>query len=71
MIAETNSHGYHHTITDIAMKIERSKLEPCKQSEDNFIANRMFTSFYNVKTVNRLWKKKCICYFLWILHDRG
>ena len=31
--------------------------EPCKKSEDNFIAIRKFTSCYNIKIFNRLLDK--------------
>ena len=32
-------------------------LEPCKKLEDNSIANRTFTSCYNIKMLYRLWQK--------------
>lgn len=39
----------------------------CKKSDDNFIANGKFTSYYSNKILKRLCEKYVI--FLWIFHE--
>ena len=43
----------------------------CQKSEDNYLVNRKFTSWYNIKILHRLWEKIYVILILNFAHLKG